>query len=346
MPDRRFQSAAELGMALRSVSAAAAAPVPAQWFSRQARAWIAASMVMATVMGTVAAVLAVMHFREKPPKLPAIQFSIFAPEGVTFGDVRYGGPPLISPDGSQLAFAGIDGRGTNQLWVRPLRSLTARPLPGTDDAMYPFWSPDSRWLAFVADGKLKKISIGGGPPKILARSNLRGGTWAQLDEGEPGTIVFPTEAGDGLQRISAAGGEPVRITMLDSSRNEVLHMQPQFLPDGRHLLFLAVGDGESSVVSIADVRSKPDSKSVQRLNIQGTSRVWWAPPGYLLFLRDHNLIAQVFDTLRFKVSGEPLVIAEHVGNGFNRHTKRLLGVRHGRACLESRVQCRQATRMV
>ena len=316
MPDRRFQSAAELGMALRSVLAAAPASVPAQRLDRQVRAWIAATVLM----GTVAAGLAVIHLRETPPKPPAIQFSIFAPQGVTFGDIRYGGPPLISPDGSQLAFAGIDGQGTNQLWLRPLRSMAARPLPGTENAMYPFWSPDSRWLGFFADGKLKKIAISGGPPKVLANSNSRGGTWAQADDGDPGTIVFPTVAGDGLQRISAAGGEPVRITTLDASRNELVHMQPQFLPDGRHFLFVAVGEGGSSDVWIADVRSKPDRESVRRLNIQLTSHVWWAPPGYLLFLRDNNLLAQAFDARAFEVSGEPLLVAEHVGNGFNRQT--------------------------
>lgn len=233
--------------------------------------------------------------------------------------MRYSGPPLISPDGTQLVFCGIDDQGTNRLWVRPLHALEVRPLPGTDTAMYPFWSPDSRWVAFFAGGKLKKISIDGGPPQILADARLSG-TWARLDDRDPGTIVVATDARDGLQRLSAAGGEPVRVTALDPSRHEITHLQPQFLPDGHHFLFLAVDERLHTTVSITDIRYKPDRNNVRRVNLQATSHVWWAPPGYLLFLRDNNLMAQSFDYHQFEVTGEPFLLAEHVGNGFNRFT--------------------------
>ncbi|MGO4883929.1 MAG: protein kinase domain-containing protein [Bryobacteraceae bacterium] len=324
-PAQRFQSAAELGLALQSISTAEPS-VPARQLPsiRQVsepghgalRAWIAAT----AVMGALLIVLAVVHFREKPAKPQSIQFSIFPPAGVTFGDVRYSGPPLISPDGTQLVFGGIDDQGANRLWVRPLGGLEARPLAGTDTAMYPFWSPDSRWVAFFGGGKLRKVSIDGGPPRTLADAAPRGGTWARADDRDPGTIVVSTEAGDGLQRLSAAGGEPVRVTALDPSRHEVSHAQPQFLSDGHHFLFLAVDERLNTAVSIADIHSKPDRNNVQRVNLLGTSHVWWAPPGYLLFLRDNNLMAQTFDDHRFDVTGDPFVLAEHVGNGFNRLT--------------------------
>jgi serine/threonine protein kinase/Tol biopolymer transport system component len=324
-PARRFQSAAELGLALQSISHAepngparqlpTILPAPERGHGAL-RAWIAAT----AVIGALLIVLAVVHFREKPAKPPSIQFSVFPPAGVTFGDVRYSGPPLISPDGTQLIFGGIDDQGTNRLWVRPLRALEARPLPGTDTAVYPFWSPDSRSVAFFAGGKLKKISIDGGPPQILADASLSGGGWARLDDRDPGTIVVATEAGDGLQRLSAAGGEPVRVTALDPSRHEITHLQPQFLPDGHHFLFLAVDERLKTAVSIADIHYKPDRNNVRRVNLPATSHVWWAPPGYLLFLRDNNLMAQAFDDRRFEMSGEPFLLAEHVGNGFNRFT--------------------------
>ncbi len=168
--------------------------------------------------------------------------------------------------------------------------------------------------------KNREDSIDGGPPQALANAGCCGGTWALADDGGPGTIVFPAETEDGLERISAAGGDPVRVTALDPSRHETSHRHPQFLPDGRHFPFLAISDQEdNNAVFVGDVRAKPDPRNVRKV-MRAASHVWWAPPGYLLFLRDNNLMAQAFDARRFEVSGEPLVVAEHVGNGFNRHT--------------------------
>jgi len=318
-PAQRFQSAAELGLELETLYRVLPAAVPTR--ERRARLprtgfWIAATAVMAVLL----AGLAVIHIRESPAKPPAIQFSIYPPAGVRFGEVRYEGPPLISPDGSQLAFGGIDERGIRQLWVRPLRSLTARPLPGTEGAWYPFWSPDSRWLGFFVGRKLKKVSIDGGQVQALANAGCCGGTWARTEDGDPGTIVFGTEDENSLQRIPAEGGEPVRITSLDLSRDEVHLLQPHFLPDGRHFLFLADRGQEDSAVCIADAYSQTDPTNVRRVSLRGTSHVWWGPPGYLLFVRDNNLLAQAFDARHFEVSGVPILVAEHVGDGFNRRT--------------------------
>ena len=316
-PAQRFQSAAELGLALQAARPLPAAGVPA---SRQIRAasrvWIAGTVVMATLL----AVLAAIHFRERPGRPPAVQFSIFPPAGVRFGEVRYEGPPLISPDGSLLAFGGIDERGIHQIWVRPLRSLTSRPLPGTEGAWYPFWSPDSRWLGFFVGRKLKRISIDGGPPETLANAGCCGGAWARADDGGAGVIVFPMEHGDGLARVPAAGGEPVRITRLDRTHNDEGHYHPQFLPDGRHFLFVASTDrADHDTICVGDAGRGPGSGNVRRI-ARGMSHAWWAPPGYVLLVRDNNLMAQAFDMSRLTLTGEPFLVAEHVGNGFNRHT--------------------------
>jgi serine/threonine protein kinase len=126
-------------------------------------------------------VVTFVRFREKSSEVQPIRFSIFPPEKLTFGDLDFDGPPVISPDGSRLAFVGDESLGEDQkLWVRPLTSLVAQPLPGTSHAVYPFWSPDSRYLGFFADGKLKKVSVGGGQPETLCDApEGRGASWGK-----------------------------------------------------------------------------------------------------------------------------------------------------------------------
>ena len=134
--------------------------------------------------------------------------------------------------------------------MRPLDALTAQPLAEAGNFAYPFWSPDSRYLAFFADGKLKKVSVAGGPPQILCDApNPRGGSWTRASDGGSGIIVFAPDRYVALSRVSAAGGEPVQLTALDSSRQLVSHRQPEFLPDGRHFLYAARDKAEKSASS-------------------------------------------------------------------------------------------------
>jgi eukaryotic-like serine/threonine-protein kinase len=193
-----------------------------------------------------------------------------------------------------------------------MNSLAAQPLAEAGDFAYPFWSPDSRHLAFFADGKLKKVSADGGPAQILCDApNARGGSWAPAKDGGPGTIVFAPDRYVALYRVSAAGGEPVQLTALDSSRQQVSHRQPEFLPDGRHFLYAARDKAEKSEVFIGDLQAKPDPRSAHLL-MGGVVRASYAPPGYLLFVHENNLIAQPFDVQRLELSGEPLALANHV----------------------------------
>jgi Tol biopolymer transport system component len=306
-PDARWQTTHDVLVELQWVAQAGEEQAP----PRQASAlpfWIAAT----AVFGVALAVVSFLYFRQKLPELRPIRFSISPPEKVTLGSLAFGAQALISPDGSRLAFVGVDDTGNSQLWVRPLETLATQPLAGTANASYPFWSPDSRNLAFFADGKLKKVSAGGGPPQILCDApNGRGGSWAAAKGGGPGIIVFAPERFVALSFVSAAGGEPVQVTALDSSRQQISHRQPEFLPDGRHFLYAARDRAENSSIFIGDLQARPDPKSAQLL-MGGVVRASYAPPGYLLFPRDHNLMAQAFDARRLELSGEPLVLVTQV----------------------------------
>jgi len=229
---------------------------------------------------------------------------------------------MISPDGSRLAFIGVDDNGQSQIWVRPLGAVAARPLAGTANAMYPFWSPDSRNLAFFADGKLKTVSIQrgqGGAPKTLCDSpDGHGGSW-----GSRGIIVFAADGTGGLSRIPAAGGDPVPVTALDPSRQEVSHQQPEFLPDGRHFLYVAISNRtDNNGIFVGDSNAKPDHKDDERISrlLAGSSHVAYASSGHLLFLQDDNLMAQALDAQKLMLSGQPVVVANRVAHGANSHT--------------------------
>ncbi|HTY57503.1 MAG TPA: protein kinase, partial [Bacteroidota bacterium] len=146
-----------------------------------------------------------------------------------------GGHFALSPDGTQLTFAATDSTGTTRLWVRTLSTVRSVPLAGTEEGSYPFWSPDSRFIAFFAGGKLRKIQASGGPVAVLCDAPAgRGGSWGSAD-----VIVFAPSPGEGLSRIPAGGGTPSQATKLDASRIEQSHRWPWFLPDGKHFIYLS-----------------------------------------------------------------------------------------------------------
>ncbi|HKW96516.1 MAG TPA: protein kinase [Bryobacteraceae bacterium] len=319
-PDERGQSMhdvlLELKWAAGSVSQTGVAPpaVPRR-MNRERVAWISATAVLLLV----SLLLSVVLLRQRAPEARPVRFSVYPPEKVLFGPWTVAGPVLVSPDGQRLAFVGSGSNG-NELWVRELDSSTPQLLPGTRGATYPFWSPDSRYLAFFADGKLKKIPVAGGPPQTLCDAvDGRGGAWATGKSGE-GVIIFAPAAQSGIFRVPAGGGEATAITKLDTARHEASHRFPEFLPDGRHFLFVITLESmENTAIFSADIESPGDGRNIKRL-MANSSRVSYAPPGYLLFVRENTLLAQPFDPGRLAFSGEPTAIAEHVSGGGIRNT--------------------------
>jgi serine/threonine protein kinase len=261
--------------------------------------WSVAVLVFAT--------LALLHLMERSPEGRVTRSTILPPEKLNFS-TTFGGHIALSPDGKLLAFVSRDTASQTRLWVRPLNALTGQALNGTDGASFPFWSPDSRFIGFFADGKLKKIEASGGPPQTLCdATGGRGGTW-----NEKGTIVFcPSGGVFPLSRVSAAGGVPVAITKLDSSVSQTSHRWPYFLPDGEHFLFSTrtsfggVGDGDGIFVGSLDTTFVP-----RRLVNSGSSAAF--ANGHLLFAREQTLMAQPFDLKTLSVVGDAVPIAERV----------------------------------
>ncbi|MBI3401802.1 MAG: protein kinase [Acidobacteria bacterium] len=327
-PDDRWQSARDLLRELKWVTSGAAeasrvsdaSPAKAGHYVRHARvAWSVAAVLGVALVA--AAAIAVRHFREAPARTEVLQFTLPAPEGAVYAATSVSGGTgtaqqfAISPDGRQVAFVAGSKAGT-ALWIRSLANLTARPLPRTDQAAFPFWSPDSRFVAFFAGGKLKKVQATGGPPIALCDAvSGHGGTW----NGD-GVIVFAPSNNGELFRISSAGGVPAPVTSLDSARGERRHNWPSFLPDGRHFLYTAIStSGGREPDRPSDIRiASLDSKDVTPLFAAESSVAY--NTGHLLFWRDGSLMAQPFDAATRKISGDPFPVAEQVANEGGRYT--------------------------
>jgi Tol biopolymer transport system component/predicted Ser/Thr protein kinase len=293
-PDERWQSARDVRHALEMPTAA-----PAARGSRPF-AWIATAAVSALI--AVAALT--MWWRQSVPEPRAIHFQVSAPAGAEFPGGIGGGGSAISPDGRTLAFVAVLS-GVNRLWVRPLDSVNARELPGTEGVDFPFWSPDGRSLGFFAGGKLKRIEVAGGPPVVLADAVARGGAW-----GTDGTILFTPNYASGLQRVKSSGGGAVTVTKLDAKGEESNHRWPQFLPGGKQFLYYTQSvDPATSGVYLGSVE-RPDEKT--RL-VGSQSNGLYAPPlpghpGSLLWLRESTLMAQPFDATRARLYGEAIAV--------------------------------------
>jgi serine/threonine protein kinase len=302
-PDERFQSAHDLKLQLELVQEIGHTPatIPSGGTLRIRRRllWSAAVIALASAL-----VIAGLRLLPKPEQ-PVVRSYILAPEGKSFVSGQLGGTwPSISPDGEKVAFSAGSPDGRSALWVRQLGSLESRQLPGTDGATLPFWSPDSRYLGFFADQKLKKIDTQGGPPQSLAEAPVgRGGSW-----GPDGTILFTPSANDVIWRVPAAGGTPEKVTTWDSKAGENSHRWPQLLPDGKHFLFFVRAGNEINGTYLGSL----DAREPHRKILLGPTKTSFAPPGYLLFVRDGTLLAQRFDVQRYALSGEPQPIAQHV----------------------------------
>jgi eukaryotic-like serine/threonine-protein kinase len=304
-PDERYASTRDLARDLAhlrdhisetSQRVSVAAPVSGNRFSGWTRAvpWVVAAAFAAI------AVFALLRTQPEPAAR-LVRFAVPLPAGVRYAPPEVSRAFSISPDGTRMVIEAISNR-RRHLYLRPLDSDRATELEGSTDATSHFWSPDGRYLAFFADGKLKKIPTTGGQPQELCVATFAVlGAW-----GPDGSILFARFDPPGIYRVPDTGGEPDRIVIPDSTRKEETVIWPQFLPDGRRFLYLAGGTGhrELRVASL-------DSKQTQPVGPL-TSRVEYVAPGYLLYGRDGALFAQPFDERNARLHGEPHELASNI----------------------------------
>ena len=315
-PKQRLRDIGDARISLDEIISGAPLEMPAPGELAATSGWRAAldwhaivPWSIACLMVAALAPIAYIQLRKKPlsPAQP-VRFEIPLPEKVTMSIT---GSYALSPDGSQLAFFATDSDGVFRLWIRSLDSLEAHPLAGSESTVGApfFWSPDGRYIAFDAGGKLKKIDISGGGTETLC--DLPGfgvgGSWNR-----DGVILFGQYPGV-IMRVSANGGPVTPLTALDPSRNETNHSSPTFLPDGRHFIYLRTSSQpENSGVYIGSLDSKPEQQDSKQL-VATPYGLEYVPSsdaqqGELLFVRDGALMAQAFDSGRMELSGDPVPV--------------------------------------
>jgi Tol biopolymer transport system component len=310
-PEDRWQSARDVRNELQwigqsgSQASAPAAPV-ARRRNRERLAWAAAIVAAAIAAAAIAA--AIVFARRVETLDRPVRSSIVIPESTAIRGVA------LSPDGRRLAFVARDATGQSHLGVRALDSLAVTSLPGTESPSFPFWSPDSRSIAFFADGKLKKIDASGGPAQVVCDApEARGGSWSR-----EGVIVFAKVVDGPLFQVPASGGVASQLTKLDPARGETSHRWPFFLPDGRHFLYLVANFASPGDLPGMGIYVRALDSNAEKLVSPARSSVAYTGPavggseGSLIFFREGNLMAQPFDAGRAKTAGEPVPIAEGV----------------------------------
>jgi Tol biopolymer transport system component len=262
----------------------------------------AAALSFLTTLG-----LAFVHFREKPFASPTYEFQIAPPSNTRFSTFR------VSPDGRAIAFIAtggqVGGAAEGSLWIRMLDSLESRPVPGAEGSSFPFWSPDSAFVGYFQSRKLKIVSLKGGPAQTICDVvTSRGGAW-----GPGGTILFADGPTGPIFQVPASGGKPIELTQLAKGDPGLGHRYPEFLPDGRHFLFMiSASKPENSGVFIgaldgsAPVRILPDISNAT-YGPDPNGRV-----GHLFFLRAGTLMAVPFDVGALRTTGEAFPVSENI----------------------------------
>ncbi len=301
---QRLQHIGEARIVLEHAKAATVEPVVTR---RKSRELLLSAITAIAIVIAAVGWGAFAYLRRAPESAQPVRFFISPPASgqlamtATTASGAVVSPLAVSPDGRQIAIIATGSDGKSQIWVRSLDTLAAQALAGTEGAFQPFWSPDNRFIAFFADGKLKKIEVSGGPPISLCDApDPRAGTWNRN-----GVILFAPTPTSALQKVSASGGVPTPVTAL--GQDETVHMRPFFLPDGQHFLYrpsTGPGGGPSYVGSLDSAERK------FLFNADSTNVVY--SQGYLLFLREATLMAQPFDAQRLALTGDAFPIAENI----------------------------------
>ena len=314
-PAERWQSAHDIGLQLAWIARGGTDQPgrPARDLSSAPR-WLVGLAAAGVV---AAAALTALYALRRPPSAPAapIRFAVRAPVGTRFAWIPQNDLFAVSPDGRRLAFVARSADGRDFLWERSLAEPSAVTLPGTEGAAAPFWSPDSRFIAFFADGKLKKIDSSGGPPVTLcdARGDYPSGSW-----GSQHSILFAALTQPFMSLVAEGGGPPSVVLKADASRQERSVRFPSFLPDGRHFLYLASSPAEKRpylrLASIQEGKTLPLQTNCSRAQYvpgdpndpaRGRS-------GYLLYAIEGSLLAQPFDSRRLRLVGDPVPAGQEI----------------------------------
>src|SRR5215471_2511442 len=288
-PDDRWQSAGDLASELRWIAesgsqAGVPAPVVAQ---RKRQRWI--PWLAAGIFALVAAIAGLLYLQtdRTPPR--ALQAYLPPPVGTDYffsGDSA--GFPVISPEGDRVAFVATDEHAARLLWIRSLLDGSVRSLPGTDGAMFPFWSPDGKQIGFFTEGQLRRVAINGGlPTDVTGANSARGGSWGKDD-----IIIFTPGTQQAIYKVPASGGTAQQVTKVDSARHTT-HRWPFFLPDGNHFLYLAASHSKPHAEFDQIFVASLDGKENRALTTSTSNAI--AVPGYLLFVQGTTLMAQPFD---------------------------------------------------
>jgi len=300
-PEDRFQTAHDAKFQLQWIAemgsaAGVPAPVIARRKSRERLAWV--GFGIATI---IAIAFAAGYVRRAPRPSPGIRATLPFPEKMFLGELA------VSPDGTRLIFTAAKPGGQPTLWIRSLHESSAHPVVGAENAFFPFWSPDGRFVGFFADGKLKRTDPSGGAVLTICDAERGvGGTWNR-----DGTIVFAPAPTSILHRVAAGGGKSVPVTKLDTARHETAHRYPQFLPDGRHFLYMAVnlggpGNDPANAIRVGSLDGKLDKAVVKTLSNASYSS------GHLLYVQEGTLLAHRFDLSRLETEGDPMPVVQKV----------------------------------
>jgi Tol biopolymer transport system component len=330
-PEQRVQTAHDVKLHLQWIAeggsqAGVPAPVAARRRRRESLAWVVAAVALVGALG-----LAMTGMLRRPAPPGVLRFQVDGPSNAATL-----GWPRLSPDGTMLAFLASDSNGVQRIWVRPLAALEPRSLPGTEGAGRPFWSPDSRFLGYIAESKLRKVPVAGGPPVTLADTPSGwDGTWGTRD-----LILFDGGPNDSIRGVPASGGTVRGYTRFDRAANESQQGWPFFLPDGKHFLYVssrgaALNQGSITIGTI-------DSDRTRTLG-QTDGRVEYVPQGYLVFTREGTLMAQPFDARALKTTGDPVPVGENITMGnaagfFSVSATGMLAYRSGRGREQSQLR--------
>jgi serine/threonine protein kinase len=300
-PEERYLAAHDIRLELQWIASERTAPLKTRPASNQRVGWIGiAGLVTALALGGIAGFL----MRRSSPAAQSVRTVINPPEKTSLnlaGDSA--GPPVLSPDGSSIAFTATSADGKIAIWIRPAGSLDARQLAGTEDASFPFWSPDNRSLGFFADGRLKTVDLDGSVQNVAEAPFGRGGAW-----GSDGVILYSPGTQTPLMRVGA-GAAPVAATHVDKPQH-TSHRWPFFLPDGKHFLYLAINHDPAKSASNTVYYASLDGRENRPIGRFQSNAIYAA--GYLLFARGDQLMAQRFDPDKGSLSGEPQVVAKGV----------------------------------